>query len=749
MIFSRLSIFQKMLIAPLPALLLFAVFTLYIYNQQSVSKEFLHKIESHHFPVVTISKSNVMIINSAIECFNTSLERNDFSNLMIASQYKKNLYENLQKLHTLLDKKIFYRSIESSFLNYFNSAITLSQTKDKNQQKKLIEKVHLSLFQTKDILDNFYELKHKEFLNTIEESNEYNKQTFRLGVVLGVVSLIFILLTTLFISFSTKESLSQLYKSIKNIADGKPDFSKRLEQQSNDELGKLVKEFNKFTQKLEMDYKELEISKEEAESATKTKSEFIANMSHEIRTPLNAVIGFAELLERTEVDKKQQSYLKSIKAGGKALLAIINDILDLSKIEADKLEIHYEAVSLYALVQEIVTIFKPKANEKGVKLKLNILSEIPSFLLLDETRVRQVLFNLVGNAIKFTHSGCIEIGIVGTLCKKSVDSIKLRIDVIDTGIGIPKEQQEKIFESFVQQEGQSNRQYGGTGLGLAICLKLMRMMEGELRVISQLGCGSTFSMILFKVKKVNKLVKNIELKEYAPIEFKGSKILIADDIDTNRELIIKSLEKENLELFSAKDGKEAIEIIQKVDIDLVLMDIKMPIMNGIEASRWLKSNHKFSKIPIIVITASVSSKDIKELNSLFENYLLKPISPNLLKQEIAQFLPHIKGINIRPKESIENSLELYIEKGDQKLFLENFDNELGELWSIASKGWSLEDTLVFTEALEEFGFKYNQQCLVDFAHKLNNITDEFDIQKLEENLKLFSDMLIDIKDKNI
>jgi len=244
---------------------------------------------------------------------------------------------------------------------------------------------------------------------------------------------------------------------------------------------------------------ELKKSREEAIKANMAKSEFLANMSHEIRTPLNAVIGFTELLETMVQDGKQINYLQSIKSGGKNLLMLINDILDLSKIEAGKLEFKYEAVNPYFLIDEIKQIFSIKIAEKDIAFIVEVKDDIPASLILDEVRLRQVIFNLIGNALKFTETGYVKFSVRKLISANDTSKVDLIVDVEDTGIGIPQPQQKSIFDAFQQQSGQSTRKYGGTGLGLSISKRLVEMMGGEISLRSEVGKGSVFSFVLSNV----------------------------------------------------------------------------------------------------------------------------------------------------------------------------------------------------------------------------------------------------------
>jgi two-component system sensor histidine kinase EvgS len=242
----------------------------------------------------------------------------------------------------------------------------------------------------------------------------------------------------------------------------------------------------------------------EAESANRAKSEFLANMSHEIRTPMNAVIGYSDLLSKTVTDPRQNHYLEAIRASSRSLLMLINDILDLSRIEAGKMRLEFGPVSLRRLLQDVRHIFDLRAREHNVSLEVSVAPDMPAGMILDETRLRQVLFNLVGNAIKFTHEGGVTVraGVADMERRGDEDLCRLTIAVTDTGIGIADDQQDRIFDAFEQQEGQSSRKYGGTGLGLAISRKLARMMGGELSVDSAQGQGSTFVLVLPEVQVV-------------------------------------------------------------------------------------------------------------------------------------------------------------------------------------------------------------------------------------------------------
>ena len=359
---------------------------------------------------------------------------------------------------------------------------------------------------------------------------------------------------------------------------------------------------------------ELKIARDAAEAATQAKSEFLANMSHEIRTPMNAILGFTELLEGTiKDDEQQKEYLNSISSSGKTLLSLINDILDLSKIEAGKLKIQYKPINARSIFKEIRQIFSQKVEEKGLDLCIDLDPELPS-LVLDEVRIRQILFNLVGNAIKFTHKGYIKVSVKKTYKGDDRSKVDFIFSVKDTGIGIPEKQQDLIFESFEQQEGQSHAQYGGTGLGLAISRRLAVMMNGEIKLESEQGRGSTFSVHLRDVLVApdTDLEKDDVSQDYTSLIFEPATILIVDDTESNRTLLKGYLNFAPFKFIEADNGQTGIDYAQKYKPDLILMDIKMPVLNGCEATRRLKASDELKHIPVIIVTAS-AMKDFEDI----------------------------------------------------------------------------------------------------------------------------------------
>ncbi|MDT8447607.1 MAG: ATP-binding protein [bacterium] len=387
-------------------------------------------------------------------------------------------------------------------------------------------------------------------------------------------------------------------------------------------------------------------AKEEAEAAAKIKTEFLANMSHEIRTPLNTILGYAELLDQEVFDPRHKSHLSSIRLGGNNLLTLINDILDLSKIEAGRLEPKRQALSIEKLLFETRQIFALSTESKGLYCEVELDTPLPPWLMLDGARIRQILVNLVGNAVKFTKTGGIilKAQFTGKLDGRG----RLEIAVIDTGIGIAENQQQRIFESFRQGSTDITVEYGGTGLGLAISSKLAQLLGGDLVLDSQPGQGSRFTLVLEQVE----LAEPPTQEESAPqafdlanYRFQPATLLVVDDSEMNRTLLRGFLEKVGLQTLDAANGLEALEVAKRNRPQMILMDLKMPLMDGYEATAELKRDRSTAPIPVLAVTASVLQPDLDQIDQLgFEGYLLKPVGMQALFDVLARYLPLHTGI---------------------------------------------------------------------------------------------------------
>ncbi len=474
----------------------------------------------------------------------------------------------------------------------------------------------------------------------------------------------------------------------------------------------------------------LAAAKEEAEQANRAKSEFLANMSHEIRTPMNSILGFSELLAKQIADPVQKDYLDSIQRGGDTLLSIINDILDLSKIEAGKLDIVLESVDLKQLALEIESIFSVKLIQKNIHFELDIDPSLPKYILLDNTRIRQVLFNLIGNAIKFTSHGFVKLRIKKRLTDEEKSKIDLEITVEDSGIDIPQENIEHIFDAFEQQKGQDAEKYGGTGLGLAISKKLTIMMGGSISVLSEVGKGSRFIINLVDIPiSSTQAIQTTEQHSSSQVIFDKATIMIVDDIEDNRKLVASILKEHNLEFIEATNGKEAIEILKNVKVDLIFMDIKMPVMDGYSATKIIKEDSKLKQIPLIALTASVMGKDLEKIKEYrFDGYLRKPVSHQDLIRELEKFLSYATLDDLLPEQIQEDDISTnpHLPKVISLLecnYMKRYDEikEMGDFTLITE----------FATALEELGDEHNITMLTNYANELKVGCDSFDIDKVD------------------
>jgi signal transduction histidine kinase/CheY-like chemotaxis protein len=382
--------------------------------------------------------------------------------------------------------------------------------------------------------------------------------------------------------------------------------------------------------------RELIKARDLAEQSTRVKEQFLTNMSHEIRTPMNGILGFAKILDGTNLDDEQKQSVNAIKRAGKNLMIVINDILDFSKIEADKMIFEEVDFSLSKNIKGVMELVSPISIEKNIKLIYNIDSQINDFLIGDPTRLSQILINLIGNALKFTDKGYVEL--IVSQVKESETETFLQFAIIDTGVGIPIDKIDSIFESFNQASNETTRKFGGTGLGLTITRKLIELQGGSMTVESEIDKGSKFSFLIQFKKAQKGIVKTTKLKKekLSPDFLKNINILLVEDNELNQLLAIKVFEKFDKTIDIADNGKIAIAKIEKNNYDIILMDIQMPEMDGIELTRYIRTNFgSKSKTPIIALTAHATSNEEKRcLDSGMNDYLSKPFDFNELLEKI-------------------------------------------------------------------------------------------------------------------
>ncbi len=505
---------------------------------------------------------------------------------------------------------------------------------------------------------------------------ERQNQAILNAVYIILAGMMVSILLAIWISRGLTIPISRLTNSVRKIEDGELNIN--IDRTSSGEIGSLEKGVESMLGKiritqnelqdkinettsglmgslnlLEEQNQELSSARKEALLASKTKTRFLANMSHEIRTPMNGIIGFINILKKTNLTKEQNDYINTIDKSANNLLNLINDILDISKVESGKIQINNTSFNIEECVSEVMTLMTPAANDKGVEITCFHYSDTPNEIYAPRDRIRQILINYLGNAIKFTEDGTIVIRTM--LSGNDGENDAIMISVTDTGIGIPKTDIDSVFSPFNQLDDTINKQHSGTGLGLAISRSLAKAMGGKTGVESEAGKGSKFWFsFMYKsdfsndLHSANNSINNddSETPSNAEHELGGTNILIAEDNEINTKLLKTILEHEGVNIFHAKNGKEAVELYKNSPIDLILMDIHMPVINGIDATKIIRDIEEYNNhIPIIGLTANAIEEDkIIVKSSGIDVLLLKPISIDDLLYEIKHLIREYKSI---------------------------------------------------------------------------------------------------------
>lgn len=492
---------------------------------------------------------------------------------------------------------------------------------------------------------------------------------------------------------------------------------------------------------------ELEKAKEKVEKISQFKSEFLSNLSHEIRTPLNVIIGFADLLENAIFDKKQKEYIESIKSSSNNIVMLIDDILDISRIEAGKLNLQFKSVNLYEVMKDIRQMFAMKVAQKHLDLVTEIDKDIPRFLILDEIRVKQVLTNLLSNAIKYTDEGHIKINIQQVEKRSMLGSeeIDIRIVVEDSGVGIPDSEIDRLFEPFTQVKTRRVKGIRGHGLGLAITKSIVEMMDGNIKVESEVSKGTRFIIDIPEVVVHTFSLGYSQKPDASIVALKGKTVLLVDDSEINRKLVKENMENAGIKIIEAEDGQMAVSVAEKIKPDMILMDILMPRMDGFEATNIIRNNPELRDTPIIALTALAMKEDVEKIEDAgFDDYLLKPFHISDLFEKVSKVFDNIITQDSRSDDVFGTDDKSYQPESVTRAY-DQLNEKFLHRWNeiIMNKEFQLIND--FAEGITELGDESGIDFIQTFGIRLNSYAKDFDVENIDVCLNTFPQLLEKLK----
>lgn len=581
-------------------------------------------------------------------------------------------------------------------------------------------------------------------------------RTTKMVLAVGLAAMALGVLAAITAARVITKPLEKLTETASVMQDG--NLKLRASVNGPEEVTSLANAFNQLTERLDrvirnlkMQANELLKAKAEAEAGTKLKGEFLAKMSHEIRTPLNAILGFAGILYDTIEESEKKHHAEIIRSSGKDLLELINDILDISKIEAGRMEIKTEPLDLRTLFEDLQRIFSISAQEKNISLNLSAAPEVPPYLMLDKTRLRQILFNLIGNAIKFTDHGLVEC-LARTTPGEKENCWELQFEIKDTGIGIDPANQEKIFEIFKQDRSSTNNSVEGTGLGLTISKSLVEIMGGTIGVKSSSHLeGTNFIIRLPDVEAAEQsselTERPLQVENRQSIRFEPASILLVDDRDINRQLIKETLKSSPLTIIQAEKGAEALKFLDSHRFHLILLDIMMPDLDGYTTLQMIRKKLGSSMPPVIAITAAGMKEDIARIQDAgFSDHLIRPFSRSSLFYLLKKYLLYRENSDWQEQQAPPQSAGkvIFDPKKEQPwqcppdarpLVRASLEEALKNVMAKQS----VPDIINFAADVAEIGQRFHLDVLSRYGAELRRHAEAFDISGVETMLTMYQE----------